>query len=103
MTLERLCTNFRDFRAKSVGVVFQNVFDKGRPGGGARGGPCEKSGLEVVIWHPRCVCVKFGVNRVNGRGDIAGRKVSKNVYDKGGAGGGAREAPWEKSQLEVVM
>ena len=79
------------------------MFDKGRPGGGARGGPCEKSGLEVVIWHPRCVCVKFGVNRVNGRGDIAGRKVSKNVYDKGGAGGGAREAPWEKSQLEVVM
>ena len=49
MTLERLCTNFHDFRAKSVGVVSKNVFDKGRPGGGARGGLCEKSGLKVVI------------------------------------------------------
>ena len=34
------------------------MFDKNRPGGGARGGPCEKSGLEVVIWHPRIVCVQ---------------------------------------------
>ena len=49
MTLERLCTNFRDFTAKPVGVVSKNVFDKGVPGGGARGGPCEKAGLKVVI------------------------------------------------------
>ena len=75
--MDRLCTNFRDFRAKSVGVVSKNVFDKGGPGGGARGGPCEKAGLEVVIYPPRSVCAKFGVDRVNGRGDRAGRKVSK--------------------------
>ena len=56
MTLERLCTNFGDFWAKSVGVVSKNVFDKSWPGGGVRGGPCEKSGLEVVNW-PQCMCV----------------------------------------------
>ena len=49
MTLERLCSNFRDFWAKSIGVVPKNVFHKGRPGGGAIGGACEKWGLEVVI------------------------------------------------------
>ena len=68
MTLERLYINT---------VVSKNAFDKGGPGGGARGGPCEKAGLEVVIYPPRNVCAKFGVDRVNGHGDIAGRKVSK--------------------------
>ena len=53
----------------------KNVFDKVRPGGGARAGPCEKAGLEVVIYPPRSVCAKFGVDRVNSRGDIAGQKV----------------------------
>ena len=79
------------------------MFDKGRPSGGARGGPCEKSELEVVSWHPRYVCGKFGINSVKGRRDIAGQKVSKNVYEKGGPSGGARGAPREKSQLEVVI
>ena len=27
MTLEILCTDLRDFRTKSVGAVFKNVFD----------------------------------------------------------------------------
>ena len=66
MTLEILCTDLCDFRAKSVGAVSKNVFYKKRPDGGARGGPCEKSGLEVVIWHPRSVCAKFGMDRGNG-------------------------------------
>ena len=79
------------------------MFHKGRPGGGARGGPCEKSGQKVVVSHPRSVCGKFGVDRVNGRGDGAGRKVSKNMYDKGGPGGGARGGRCEKSGLEVVI
>ena len=42
------------------------------------------------MYPPRRVCAKFGVIRVNGRGDIAGREVSKNVFDKGRPGGGAR-------------
>ena len=42
MTLERLCINLCDFLAKSVGVVNKNVFEKGWPGGGARGGPCDR-------------------------------------------------------------
>ena len=66
-SLEILCrpTDLCDFRIKSVGAVSKNVFDKKRPGGGARGGPCEKSGLEVVIWHPRSVCAKFSIDRGN--------------------------------------
>ena len=69
MTLEILCNDLRDFRAKSVGAVSKNVFCKNRPHGGARGGPCEKAGLEVVICHPRSVCAKFGIDRGNGSGD----------------------------------
>ena len=37
------------------------------------------------------MCAKFGIDRVNGRRDIAGRKVSKNVFEKDGPGGGAKE------------
>ena len=55
------------------------MFDKGQPGCGATGGPCEKSRLEVVIRHPRSVCGKFSIDRAHGRGDIAGQKVSKCV------------------------
>ena len=69
MTLEILCTDLCDFRAKSVGAVSKNVFNKKRPGGGTRGGPYEKAGLEVVICHPRSVCAKFGIDRGNGSGD----------------------------------
>ena len=55
MTLEILCTDLRDFRAKSVGAVSKNVFYKKRPDGGARGGPYEK-GCDlytqgVNVWH----------------------------------------------------
>ena len=39
MTLEIVCTNVYDFRAKSVEAVSKNVFYKNRPDGGARGGP----------------------------------------------------------------
>ena len=31
MTLEMACTDLRNFRAKTVGAVFKNVFDKKRP------------------------------------------------------------------------
>ena len=41
MTLEILCTDLHDFRAKSVAAVSKNVFNKKRPDGGARGRPCE--------------------------------------------------------------
>ena len=49
------------------------------------------------------VCAKFGIDRVNGHGDIAGRKVSKKVLDKVGPGGGAREGPLQPPRLEVVI
>ena len=58
MTLDILFTGLLDFRATSVGAVCKNVFYKKSPDGGARGGPCETSGLAVVIWHPRSVCVQ---------------------------------------------
>ena len=76
MTLEILCTNVRDFRAKSVGAVSKNVFCKNRPYGGARGGPGEKAGLEVVICHPRSVCAKFSIDKGNGCGDIGSKSVT---------------------------
>ena len=60
-----LCTSW----AKSVGAVSKNMYYKKRHDGGARGGPCEKSGLEVMIWHPRSVCAKFTMDRSNGCGD----------------------------------
>ena len=50
-----------ELKAKSVGAVSKNVFNK-RTDGGARGGPCEKSVLEVVIWHPRSVCAIYIVH-----------------------------------------
>ena len=43
MTVEIVCNDLRDFRANSVGAVSKNMFDKNRPDGGARGGPCEQS------------------------------------------------------------
>ena len=45
------------------------MFYKNQPDGGARRGPCEKSGLKVVICHPRSVSAKFGIGRGNGSGD----------------------------------
>ena len=66
VTLEILCT---DFRGKSVGAVSKSVFNKNRSGGGARGRPCEKSRLKVLIWHRRSVCAKFGIDRGNGSRD----------------------------------
>ena len=59
MTLEILCRNLRDFRAKICGVVVKNVFCKKRPDGCARGSPLEKSGLQFVICHPGSVCAKL--------------------------------------------
>ena len=48
----------RDFWRKSVGAVSKkSVLDYNLPGGGARGGPCDKSGLEVVIC-TQGVCVQ---------------------------------------------
>ena len=58
MTLEILCTDLRDFRAKSVGAVSKNVFYQKRPDGGARGGPCEKSGCDLAPKECVCVCVQ---------------------------------------------
>ena len=54
------------------------MLNKKRPGGGARGGPCEKSG-QVVIWYPRSVCAKFGINRGNGS---AVHSKAKSVTDR---------------------
>ena len=59
-------------RAKSVR---NSGFYKKRPDGGARGGPCGVQGMEVVIWHLRSVCAKFGIDRGNSRGDMAVGKV----------------------------
>ena len=42
MSVDILCSDLRDFRAKIVGAVSKNVFCKNRPHGGARRGPCEK-------------------------------------------------------------
>ena len=53
----------------------KNVFYKKHPGGGARGGPCDKSGLEVVILSPSSVCAKYGMDRGNGCGDKGRAKV----------------------------
>ena len=44
MTVEILCTELHDLRAKFVGAVSKNVFNKRPPDGGARGGPCENLG-----------------------------------------------------------
>ena len=66
MTLEILCNDLCDFRAKSVGAALKNVFCKDRSNGGARGDQFEKAGLGVVICHPRSVCAKFGIDRGNG-------------------------------------
>ena len=65
MTLGVLCIILRNFRAKSVGAVSKNVFCKKLPHSGARRGPCEKSGVEVVVSQPRSVCAKFGIDRAN--------------------------------------
>ena len=64
-----MCIALRDFRAKSVGAVSKNVFCKNLPYGGAREGPCERAGLEVVICHLTSVCAEFGIERGNGSGD----------------------------------
>ena len=40
MSVDILCTDLRDFRAKIVGAVSKNVFCKNRPHGGARRGSC---------------------------------------------------------------
>ena len=69
MTVEILSTDLRDFWTKSVGVVYRNVFCKHRPHGGARTGPFEKCGAEVLNWHPGSVCAHFGSDRANGAGD----------------------------------
>ena len=68
-------TDWRDFRAKSVGSVSKNVLHKNRPHGGARGGPCEKAGVKLVISLPWSVCAKFGIDRGNGCGDKSRAKV----------------------------
>jgi len=47
MTLEILCTDLCDFRAKSVGAVSKNVFCKNWPYGGARGGHVRKQGWRL--------------------------------------------------------
>ena len=63
MAVEILSTDLHEFWTKSLGVLSKNVFCKSWPHDGARVGPCEKAGLEVVIWHPRSVCAKFGMDR----------------------------------------
>ena len=69
MSVEILPTDLRDFWTKSVGVLSKNVFCKYWPHGGARTGPCEKCGAEVLKWHPESVCAKYGRDRANGAGD----------------------------------
>ena len=66
MTVEILSTDLRDFGPKSVGAVNRNVFSKHWPHGGARRGPFEKCGAEVLNWHPGSVCAQFGSDRANG-------------------------------------
>ena len=34
-----------------------------------------RKGLEVVIWHSRSLCAKFGIDRGSGGRDVAGQKV----------------------------
>ena len=42
------------------------ILVQNRPDGGARREACEKSGLEIVIWHVRSVCAIFGMDTGNG-------------------------------------
>ena len=57
MTLEILCTALCDYREKSVRAVSKNMFCKDLPDGGARGGPCEKSGHGGCdLPSKECVC-----------------------------------------------
>ena len=57
MSVEQVCTGFRDFRAKCVGAVSKNVFCKNRPHGGARRGPCEKFQMRGCgLAAKECVC-----------------------------------------------
>ena len=72
------------------------MFCKNRPYGGARGGLCEKAGLEVVICHPRSVCAKFSIDKGNGCGDIAGRKVWRD-----GLTDGLTDSRWSYSNCNL--
>ena len=69
LTLEILCTDLCDFRAKSVGTVSKNVLCKNRPNGGARRGLCEKCGTEVQHCYPGSACAKLDRDRAYGGGD----------------------------------
>ena len=58
MSVDILCSDLRDFRGKSVGVVSKNVFCKNLPHGGARRGPCDGRGCGLAakecvykVWH----------------------------------------------------
>ena len=73
MSVDILCTDLRDFRANIVGAVSKNVFCKNRPHGSAI-----EEGLvrnEVVVWQPRSVCAKFGMDRGNDDRDMSRAKV----------------------------
>ena len=59
MTLEILCNDVCEFTAKSVGAVSKNVFTKMMV---ALEG-VHVTNQDVVIWHPRSVCAKFGIVR----------------------------------------
>ena len=48
MTIERLCTDLRDFWIKSEGVISKGLFYISRPPGGALKGRCEKCRAKVI-------------------------------------------------------
>ena len=62
------CTVLRDFRKRSVVAVSKKK------------SPFDISGLDVVIWHPRNVCAKFGIDRGNGSRDKGRQKC--DVMDR---------------------
>ena len=68
MTLEIMCTDLRDFRTKSVGAASKNCFAKIGLMVALEEGHVRNQ-VEVVVWHVRSVCAKFGMDRGSGSGD----------------------------------
>ena len=63
MTIERLCSDLRDFWTESEGVRAKNVFYKTQPPGGALKGICEKCRAKVFPWPLGSVRAKFDSDR----------------------------------------
>ena len=63
MTIEIMCTNFREIWIKCEGLIAKNVFYISGPPGGAIKGKYEKCGAKVFPWPLGNVHRKFYTNR----------------------------------------